>query len=112
MTENNPQNSVPQATSVSQPPAAPIQAPVNPAESALKSTTPPASILQEHEPEKESAVEKVKNFLSNKGLIFGVILVVIAVVVGFSVMFGFNATDQYQGLIQQIEKDTQEINAN
>ena len=96
----------------------PQQAPKAPAEQPAQPTmpvapgTPPTSIMNEPEVQKVSMMEKIKGLFANKGLVIGVIAVVVAVVIGVSVLFGHNAADQYQGLIKQIEQDTATLQAN
>lgn len=100
MPENNTQNTAEPT----------VVAPIAP-DAALSSSTPPASILEEGSDFKPSTIDKISTLLSNKGLIIGGVIVIIAVIVGISVIFSFNAVDQYQGMLKQIEQDTTILNS-
>ena len=111
MEENKTQNQEQPKPQVAPQGPQPAVAPAQP-ESALSASTPPASILEEEVAGKPSLVDRVRDLLASKGLIIGAVIVVIAIVAGVSVLFGFDAEDQYQGMIQKIEQDTAELNSN
>ena len=45
-------------------------------------------------------------FSGNKGLIIAIAVVLLAVVIGFSVFVGFDAGEQYKGMINKVKTET------
>lgn len=54
-------------------------------------------------------VQFIKN---NKGLIIAGIVVVIAIIIGFSSVFDMGKSEEYRGMIQKIEMQTQSMTGN
>lgn len=48
-------------------------------------------------------------FSGNKGLIIAVAVVLLAVVIGFSVFVGFDASEQYKGMINKVKTETETL---
>jgi cytoskeletal protein RodZ len=45
----------------------------------------------------------------SKGLIIAVIIAIIAIVIGFSALFGYKSADQYQGYLKKVEDQTEDL---
>lgn len=48
-------------------------------------------------------------FIGNKGLIIAIAVVLLAVVIGFSVFVGFDASDQYKGMINKVKIEAETL---
>lgn len=52
---------------------------------------------------------KTSILAGSKGLFVAIIIVLIAVVIGVSVLIGFKSSDQYRGFIKKVEKQTEQL---
>jgi len=68
-------------------------------------TTPEATAPSA--PDQASAV--LKTIRNNKGIIIAAITVLVAAIVGITAMMGSSSSEQYQGMIQKIEQQTQDL---
>jgi cell division protein FtsL len=95
-----PPPTTPQPSASPQPPATP---------QASAPTQPPASTQPPEKPT-TSPPSKFSSLISgNKGLIIAIIVVVLAAIIGFIALTNFGTTKEYQGLIEKVEQQTEDL---
>jgi hypothetical protein len=80
--------------------------PVAPTPEQSQVPQPPSQVLSQEKPASSGALSLL---FANKGIIIAAILVIVVAIIGISALLNINSTDQYQGFIQKMEQQTEDL---